>query len=462
MELQKQILRDYQLKTVNDAVTLVNKGKKRIVIVSPTGSGKSVMAQDIARRLKEKNISCMILSHRKEIRDMLSERLGIFSETVQSLTNRSTEQDKIKWKVKVLLIDECHHYTAPQWKAVFDLAEIVIGFTATPVQSSGEPLGNLFEEMIVAAHYPELVRRGFLVPTVVFRPDSHIGMDLARPPVKAYQEHALGQRAFLYASSVEESMFLSQQFNEAGIASAHVDAKTPDDDRKLALEMFRNFGVKVLCNVNIYTEGLDVPEASCCIIARRMQQAHVLLQATGRVLRPHPSKKFATIIDLPGVTHLHGLPLERRQYSLERGIEAEVPRRGTVTDCPQCAWCGDSATKVCPQCGFDLAERNRAKAKRRKPTIRSQQLLQVYSGGDTGDPLEKQREWNSLCSLVMAKGYSMRWALGKFKERYLCLPDMSQKHLHRLYSEIETEAAKKGYKRGWIDNVYAFHTRDGR
>jgi superfamily II DNA or RNA helicase len=74
--------------------------------------------------------------------------------------------------------------------------------------------------------------------------------------------------------------------------------------------------VRVLTNVNTLTEGVDVPEARTCILARSFGHVGGYLQAAGRVLRAAPGKESAVVVDLTGATIRHGLPTTDRTYSL--------------------------------------------------------------------------------------------------------------------------------------------------
>lgn len=409
-------LREYQARAVNSVLRALPT-HPRVCLVSPTGSGKTVMLAEVAKRGKAAGHYLHAIAHREELVKQLASRVGVNSSTVQGRLQGSTDPfDKL---VTTLLWDECHHASAPEWKNVigqFPNVKYIIGATATPENGGGNPLGGSFDTMVVAAQYPELVRAGYISPVRIVRPNEYTAPDIGFDPVKAYLERTPGERAFLFARDIESSKQLAQRFSDAGVPAAHVDGSSPEDVRRLAIQMFRDWGVQVLCNCFLFTEGLDVPEASTCILARGVSSPGAYLQMVGRVLRPHPSKKWATILDCVGASWIHGSPIARRVYSLEKGIELAKPF--DVRDCPQCGWCGPTKVVCCPQCQWDFKENA---GRKRKPKLCSKELHEVYAGIDT-PPKAKAKEWTWLSSLAESKNYSQSWAVRKYRDLFDELP----------------------------------------
>ncbi len=427
-------LREYQKNAVNHLLTSIsrqrksNPGAASVLLVSPTGSGKTVMALELKNRAAKAGLTVEALAHRVELVEQLQTRLEVPAASIQGIlassATRPTIQPGASSGAAVLLVDEAHHIVAPEWKRALDAyphVKAIIGLTATPQRADGTPLGNVFREMVVAAQYPELVRAGHLVPVRILRPDSYTAPDLGLDPVDTYLQHCRDQRAFCFARDVAASKALAERFNAAGVRAAHVDAKTPTQARKLAVDLFRNWGVDVLCNCFLFTEGLDVPEASTCIIARGCGYAGTYLQMVGRVLRPHRSKKWATLIDCVGASWLHGSPIARRKYTLERGIELEAVV--DVRDCPQCGWAGPARVVTCPKCQWDFFENSKRK---RKPKYLAKDVEEYWAGPDTC-PKAKARQWTFLLSRAQAAPtLTVSWALRKYKDLFDELPEVAK------------------------------------
>lgn len=434
-------LRGYQKKAVNESLRLLNRGD-RVCLVSPVGSGKTTMAAEVVRRARDAGAACFAISHRHEINQQLRERLNVPVNTFQTLC-RETDQSLFE-HVDLLILDEAHHQAADKWSSVTGLFPNarLLGLTATPVRSDGAPLGDWFDSLVVAEHYPELVRAGYLCPVRIVRPDACTAPDIALDPVDAYKKYTPGTKAFLFAGNVEQAQYLSEQFNKAGIASAAIHGGTPGAERELSIKLFRELGVQVLCSVHILTEGVDIPEAATCIIARGCGHPSTYLQMVGRVLRPHPSKTFATLLDLTGISWIHGSPIARREYSLDKGISLEPSL--DVVDCPQCAACYKSGQVKCEVCGWNFKENG---GKRRKPLIMSQQLQEVYAGIDT-PPKAKAQELDHLFSVAQKKGYSISWALRKYRDLFDEMPQLDRDQKATILEEELVRAIDKGHKPG--------------
>jgi superfamily II DNA or RNA helicase len=212
---------------------------------------------------------------------------------------------------------------ANDWRGLADAYPGVpcVGLTATLQRADGEPLGDIFDVLVVAASYSELVRDGFLVPATVLRPERSLGDDLAQDPVDAWIAHSGNAQTFMFAARVAIALDWERRLRDLGIRAATIHATTPAADRRESLAAFRAGAVRVLCNVGTLTEGVDVPEASCVVLARGFGHVGQYLQVVGRVLRTAPGKSAALVIDLTGTSHRHGLPNDDRVYSLgERPI----------------------------------------------------------------------------------------------------------------------------------------------
>jgi len=327
-------LRPYQQSAV-DKVTEAWKRSRSVLLVAPTGAGKTVLGQALIHGKRT-----LWVAHRRELVEQTSKRLGggviapgyypspkakIQIGTVQTLLARGSRP-----AADVLVLDEAHHYMADDWRA---LAEAypnakILGLTATPERADGEPLGDIFEELVVAANYSELIRDGHLVTVRAYQPPKNLGNDLAMDPVDAWVKHSEGSQAFVFCGRVHIADELSARFRGLGVIAKTIEYNTPTRERTEILDAFRAGHVKILTNVYALTEGVDVPQSRCCILARAFGHVGSYLQAVGRVLRPSKDKPDAILIDLTGTSRKHGLPIIDREYSLgERPISGDTQER---------------------------------------------------------------------------------------------------------------------------------------
>ena len=114
-------------------------------------------------------------------------------------------------------------------------------------------------------------------------------------------------KTILYAHSVEASKNIAEQFRNAGIYAEHADAKTSAVKRNEIMMNFKSGIIKVLCNVDLISEGFDVPDCTCVILARPTDSLVLFMQQAMRSMRYQPNKK-ALIIDHVGNYARHGLP----------------------------------------------------------------------------------------------------------------------------------------------------------
>lgn len=421
-----QPLRDYQERAVTEALAGLD---VPTCLVAPTGAGKTRMGSEIVARAA---LPTIWITHRDELIDQSAAalervgcRVGVFAagrmESLDSPVIVASWQTMLVRgdacpPAELAAIDECHHAGADEWGQVVRRYPRRIGFTATPQRGDGRAL-DLFERLVVAAQYSELIKAGHLVPCRVFRPDQDMSPNLAQHPLEAYQRHAAGKRTIGFARSVELAKEYAAEFSAAGFPAASIDANTPAPERERLIDEFRRGALLVLWNVFVLTEGFDVPDAEVCIIARGCSYTGTYLQMVGRVLRPATRKSAAILIDLAGVSHSHGLPTEDRVYSLD-GKQA-ISSTGALRVCPSCGLCyAPTGEPGCPSCGYVAEARETAPA----PRIYDSELLEVFAGADTPGEYQR-REWDRLVLLCARKGWSIDWAAKQFKKLFERAPD---------------------------------------
>lgn len=337
---QPMTVRPYQQQAIAAVRAHHGNGARSVLLVSPTGSGKTFMGAQLVAGKRS-----LWVGHREELvtqaaRELSAvhgpENVGVIMAgpstrpaariqvgTIQTLLSRGAPD-----VIELVVLDEAHHYVAPVYsellRAYPDAA--VLGLTATPERQDGTPLGDIFQEMVVAAQHSQLLADGHIVPVKVYRPTTYLGSDLAQDPVSALIACAPGLQAFGFFARVDIAAEHTRRWKHRGITAETIDGETNKSWRKDAIELFRSGRIRVLNSVHALTEGVDVPAASAAVLARAFCFPGTMLQATGRVIRTAPHKTHAVIIDLCGCTNRHGLPTDDRLYSLKgRAISTRAP-----------------------------------------------------------------------------------------------------------------------------------------
>jgi DNA repair protein RadD len=383
-------LRDYQLALTADARSLLKQGCKRLLVQSSTGSGKTVLAAHLLARASERGRRSWFVVHRKELLAQAVEtfvtaadlHVGIIAAgypsdaaapvqvcAVGSLKRRLSAvraPDMIVW-------DECHHLPSKSWT---DIAAALpnavhIGLTATPARLDGRGLRPYFDALLCGPSTADLIAAGYLSPYRLFAPAQFdasalhkVAGDYNRKEVAAtmkptvigdavgtYLRHADGGRALVFAWSLEASRAIADAFVMAGVPARHVDGETPSAERAESMRAFRSGDVRVVCNCELFGEGLDVPAVDSVFLLRPTASLGLYLQQCGRGLRPAPGKPAVRLFDHVGNYTRHGLPDDPRTWTLD-GIAKSA--RETLPPTKRCAMCfavTGAAVKACPFCG---------------------------------------------------------------------------------------------------------------
>lgn len=424
-------LRPDQERALDEARARVLEGHSRVLIVGPTGFGKSVVLGAIARGHIDQGGTVLVVVHRVELVEQLADRLRGFGLEVGEIrpgaerTDAPAQVASIQTllargdapRASLMIWDEAHHVMAERWSSLVGLSEMLIGLTATPMLASGDGLGAVFTSMVVAASRAELREAGVLVPCEVISPDKQLGPgELAQSPVEAYLAHTPGEQGMLFARSVDDAQRYAQDFLDRGVPSACIWGDMRAEDRAARMAEFKAGRLRMLTNVAVLTEGVDVPAASVCILARSVGHLGLYDQIVGRVLRSALGKTKATLLDLSGATHTCGPPDEERRFSLSgRGLRRalDVP---DVRFCPVCG--APTATAACEQCGHAGEMRMRPPRVLGLPMTRFAKLRQ-------DDDEQRALRLSRWLAAARSRGWKEGQALHRFKAAYGDWPSRS-------------------------------------
>ncbi len=324
-------LRDYQKQVIGQIYYWYRWGKKSVMLVSPTGSGKTLTATHIISDAVSRNCRVLFIVHREPLIDQTvntlisygirASQIGyikagyphaegsemVIVASVQTLARRDYPEN-----IGLVIFDESHttsfyqsaqdliyHYaTAP----VVALSKVkFLHLTATPFRTKAKEYFPHVEVAVQAPDIKSLIKMGYLVPA------RHFGygglLDLTKldtgkdgdykqsqinvvcadieyntEVVRRFKEICPSRKAIAFCAGVKQSQLLTELFNQAGIITAHIQAETPAEERKAIFTSFKNGGLQIISSVGTLTEGFDEPTVEAVIIARPTK-------SLGRVLK---------------------------------------------------------------------------------------------------------------------------------------------------------------------------------
>ncbi len=384
------VLRPYQ-ETILDAVrSCLRRNIRRILIQSPTGSGKTILAAFMLYEAWLRGKTVWFINHRRELVLQSATKFweakipagivaagfypdheaGVQVASIQTLVRR---HEKLRTP-NLIVWDECHHLGAKTWSSIHKAYPdaIHIGLSATPIRNDGMGLGAYFDELILGPSVQRLMDDGWLSPYRLFGPPGKPDLTNVKTIAGDYDQRQLdevmksstvtgdavqeylrlgnGQTGVVFTWSVAASIEIAQKFNSVGVPAAHIDGTTPDHLRTATVKAFRDGEIKILSNCSIISEGFDLPICVNGYFLKPTKSLNVYLQEVGRVLRPFPGK-IAQLHDHAGNYERFGLPHWDRSEDWTLDGRDKKPRKKKDPS---------DATKVCPGC-FQISARTAQK-----------------------------------------------------------------------------------------------------
>jgi DNA repair protein RadD len=466
------VLWPFQVDVVDRVAAERAAGRKRLVVVAPTGAGKTVIGAEIIRREIESGGRVLFLAHRRELIRQAQGKLwnnasidaGIIMAgfpmrlgepvqiaSVQSFHARVNGRAQMEPPPATLVvIDEAHRVRARSYRDILAAypAATAVGLTATPCRSDGRGLGNVFESMVEAPQVGSLIDGGYLVKTRVVAPtrpdltgvstvrgDYHEGelehaMDKAKLIGDAVENWLkFGQRrpTILFASGVGHSVHLRDEFRRAGILAEHLDGDTPTDERDGMLAKLARGEIEIITNCMVLTEGVDVPAVGCIVVARPTKSIVLYRQMLGRGLRTAPGKHDCIVIDHADVTRQHGFVEEPIIWTLNQDRRAENPAniaraQGKAPALVQCLKCHavKQAGKPCTDCGW------RPRPKPIAVDVVEGELAEFDRNRRSRPSGQDRRQFlRELMWIADEKGFKPGWAAHKYREKFGEWPSFS-------------------------------------
>lgn len=305
-------LRPYQNEIIDNVRKAWINGYKAPCVVLSCGGGKSCIVAEMARRTTWKGNRVMFLVHRRELVEQIFKtfvRWGVLMDLcdigmVQTFTRRLK---KLK-KPALIITDENHHSLAKSYTRIYEhFADVPrVGVTATPIRLNGDGLGDVNDILIESVSTKWLIENHYLAPYDYYAPDvadltgihtkmgEYVTADIEKAMVKNrvfgdvikyYNQLAKGKKSVCYCASVNHSQATAKAFRDAGISAEHIDGTTPKLERDRIINSFRKGDVTILCNVDLISEGFDVPDCECAILLRPTHSLTLYIQQSMRCMR---------------------------------------------------------------------------------------------------------------------------------------------------------------------------------
>ena len=347
------------IKLREDQMMLVERVLQNIkednLVVSPSGSGKSYILAYLEKLLTEQGYLVYVYAPTIEVREQLDELMkgnGSNNKTRGVIEDINSNNDAPDY----LLIDEAHHSEADTYQLLFEKypKAVKIGFSATPERLDGKGLDNSYQNIIIGKTVRELIDNHILSDYKYYAPSTTVGFQYSISPkylkvhgetffkavkkdssyqkkiyadvLKTWLEKGGNKQTILFAPSIAMSKTFAKEFKQNGIKAEHIDGLTKKADRKAILEAFREGKIKVICNVDLISEGFDMSDADCVILTRPTESLAMFMQQAFRAMR-YREGKTAIILDHANNIALHGEIDQVFEWKLE-GKEGRGDNQG--------------------------------------------------------------------------------------------------------------------------------------
>ncbi|WP_202928087.1 DEAD/DEAH box helicase [Cyclobacterium salsum] len=346
----------------------------RNLVVAATGTGKTIISAFDYKRFKSKNTTAklLFLAHRKEI---LQQSMDIFRgilkdnnfgellvggfepisyehvfASVQTLNNRLGDLTLSHEYFDFVIIDECHHLTANSYRDIINYfkPKVLLGLTATPERMDGGDIQEDFHNKIAAEiRLPEALNRKLLCPFQYFGITdsidlSRVGWDRGRyvpselssvytandrrireiiDALEKYTKDLLDVRALGFCVTMDHAKFMTEKFTLAGLRADYLTSDN-NQNRDRVRNQLLNKEINYLFVVDIFNEGVDIPEIDTVLFLRPTESLTIFLQQLGRGLRLAESKECLTVLDFVGNS--------RPEYNFENKFRALIGKTATA------------------------------------------------------------------------------------------------------------------------------------
>lgn len=468
------ILRNYQQQYIQQARAAIATHKK-ILLVAPTGAGKTAIIVEIIKNTITKNKTIYFFVHDKYLLGQTAEKLknakidfgyiaagfeqknkSVMLCMIQSFNRRDTD---IK-NADLVIIDEAHRTASNTYKTIAKEAKYLVGLTATPARTDGQPLGDIYKKIVDVIGIKELIGQGFLCDYDLYAADICADFDDIKTKNKDYDSEELeeiintttitgdaishykklcdGKRCVVLCVNIKHARAVAEMYKTAGISAYSITSEENFNYRKLVIDKFKAGEIKIITAVNLLVEGVDIPEIECVQWLRPTKSLIIYMQGNGRGLRTAENKNRLTILDHVGNMRRFGMPCDHREWSLteKQKEKTKTTSELEVTTCKECFFVYDSKETECPMCGTE-------KISKAKMIIYDDKAeLKKIDKIDARDIINKARKPNTLEHMInyaITKNYKnpSAWAAFKYAAQQGRKPTKNEfSHAARIRNEL--------------------------
>jgi superfamily II DNA or RNA helicase len=416
--VKRPTLYEHQRLAVEQAHSHIKEGENAILIVAPTGSGKTVIASEIMFHEVRVGRRCLFLVHRSPLIDQTSKtaakfglRTGVIKSgypedraasvqiaSVQTLTRRNIVDYP---EADLVICDEAHTSYSLSWRKILDFYKMrgatVIGLTATAYRTNpSEGLGEVYNKIVQVASVAELVQQKLLATPIYFGIPARLDLSKVRMRgkdfdvkdlnivcniqtacssiVDQWEKKACDRLTIGFTVSTEHSDRLMNEFTRRGYYAATVDYRMSEDQRDEIMCAFSNGKVgnlQILLSVDVLEEGFDVPAVGCVIQARPTWSRKKNEQQIGRGLRKSSGKENCIILDCAGNAYRFGFITDKSKLSLNKDNPDKRTGIAPVKECSEIkGGCGaliPISSSICSHCGYIFPTKKKLEPKNLVP-----------------------------------------------------------------------------------------------
>ena len=340
---------------------------RSVMVQMPTGTGKThVLAAVVSSFLTDGKRTVWIVAHRRELVAQIEETVAKYGTSltdgcirVMSIQWLTRHYDDVVEKPELVIIDEAHHAQARTYRILWSRCPEAkfLGLTSTPCRMGRSGFTDLFDSLVCSWSVAEFIRKGWLssFDYVSIRANSReqrlIDSLEKRGADGDYQiremndvlnrhtsierlyrsvlEYADGKKGIVYAVSIDHARNIAAYYSGKGLDAAAIDSHTPTAERGRMVEDFKTGRIKVLVNVDVFSEGFDCPDVEFVQMARPTLSLAKYLQQAGRGLRKSTGKETCVLIDNVGLYRVFGLPT--MAWDWEAMFRGDMAGRGIRT-----------------------------------------------------------------------------------------------------------------------------------
>ena len=351
-------LYDYQQEMLERLLTTWER-KRSVMVQMPTGTGKTHLMAAVIRQAGEGGV--LVVAHRIELIAQISQTLSAFgvehgtivrgTETdegkavqVASIQTLARRIEKTTLNPALVIIDEAHHALAKTYRMLWDRwpEAKFLGLTATPCRLNGAAFTDLFDTLLQSWTIQAFIDKGWLsdFEYVSASPDSQALRRVASLKkrggdgdyqakemaavmdcpesvehlYRSYRQFAAGRKGIVYAIDRRHAQHIAEYYREHGVDCCAIDCKTPEEERKRLTDDYTAGRLQVIVNVDLYSEGYDMPDMEFIQLARPTLSLSKYLQQVGRGMRTCKGKEHVLILDQVGLYQTFGLPTDERDW----------------------------------------------------------------------------------------------------------------------------------------------------